>query len=85
MLIKEYGGFLFGFLRRFASSAERNTDRPFSGLIQLNICLPQSSEVNVICKCSKHLRTPERTAVSEKLAAGELNENQCTVSARSAH
>lgn len=46
----------------------------------LNICLPQSSEVNVICKCSKRLRTLGGTAVNEKLAAGKLNENQCTMS-----
>lgn len=59
--------------------------RPSCVLIQLNICLPQSSEVNVICKCSKRLRTRGGTAVNQKLAAGTLNENQCSVSPKSAH
>lgn len=59
--------------------------RPSCVLIQLNICLPQSSGANVICKCSKRLKTLGGTAVNEKLAAGTLNENQSTVSPKSAH
>lgn len=50
--------------------------------IELSICFPQSSKVNVICKSSKCLKTPGGTAVNEKLAAGSLNENQCTVSSK---
>lgn len=37
------------------------------------------------CKCSKCLSTQGGTAVNEKLAAGTLNENQCSVSPKSVH
>lgn len=47
---------------------------PSSVAVQMNICLAWASEVNVICKYSKCIRTLGGTAVNEKWAAGALYE-----------